>query len=452
MELKYGMKYLRDHLKLLDYNVQNADILHAMSYRKGDDSKRPVYPAVEFRAQSNNPLVDGVVQSTDVIHADATTPAAIEPPSPPSRHRGLLHVKVRILDTDRTELESDGMSELTCVGTVTLEVTAETTFADMVSTLTQQGHHINAFVFKSKVWPSENQLRQACVKHGDTMTAIFRDEWDERGVSVQGAKMINKYIYDNPNDELETILRARKEVAEKETETETGSEEKAVRRKAEMENEVSRVKALAKNEVMEAKTAANFAVKQAHTQARKEVLEVKAKTKNLVKQAKSNADKAIMESRKMVMESEEMVRCLKTELKVLSESVTNDLQQRLMDEAAERHLQQRLMAEDLSSSDLTLEALDTLEALVEAKQRQLEAELARLWTSRSRISSEKKRKMERDQDRNREERACVVCLDSLKTTLLLPCSHLCLCSTCAPLVTHCPVCRTPIQDRKAVYF
>ena len=43
---------------------------------------------------------------------------------------------------------------------------------------------------------------------------------------------------------------------------------------------------------------------------------------------------------------------------------------------------------------------------------------------------------------------CVVCLEEEKEVLLLPCSHLCLCSACAQSIMastkQCPVCRSAI--------
>ena len=53
----------------------------------------------------------------------------------------------------------------------------------------------------------------------------------------------------------------------------------------------------------------------------------------------------------------------------------------------------------------------------------------------------------------REQRLCVVCQEAEKTTLLMPCRHLCLCGGCSarPEVALCPLCRAPIADRIAVY-
>ena len=47
-----------------------------------------------------------------------------------------------------------------------------------------------------------------------------------------------------------------------------------------------------------------------------------------------------------------------------------------------------------------------------------------------------------------DEEECVVCLTEPKTTILLPCRHLCVCSECFPQVNQsakCPVCRAPFE-------
>lgn len=50
---------------------------------------------------------------------------------------------------------------------------------------------------------------------------------------------------------------------------------------------------------------------------------------------------------------------------------------------------------------------------------------------------------------------CVVCMDSTRDSLLVPCHHLCVCSTCADTLKEdqglCPVCRQNIADVIHVY-
>lgn len=45
---------------------------------------------------------------------------------------------------------------------------------------------------------------------------------------------------------------------------------------------------------------------------------------------------------------------------------------------------------------------------------------------------------------------CCICMTAARSTLLLPCTHLCACMACAQQISHCPVCRRSIQTRQAV--
>ncbi|TNJ26193.1 Ankyrin repeat protein 2 [Giardia muris] len=49
---------------------------------------------------------------------------------------------------------------------------------------------------------------------------------------------------------------------------------------------------------------------------------------------------------------------------------------------------------------------------------------------------------------------CVICLTNPKDTLLQPCNHLCVCSSCAGRIMNqtCPLCRTPIESTVKVYL
>ena len=46
---------------------------------------------------------------------------------------------------------------------------------------------------------------------------------------------------------------------------------------------------------------------------------------------------------------------------------------------------------------------------------------------------------------------CKICLDLEANILLLPCKHLCACSSCGAALTSCPICRTPIAERMRIY-
>lgn len=48
---------------------------------------------------------------------------------------------------------------------------------------------------------------------------------------------------------------------------------------------------------------------------------------------------------------------------------------------------------------------------------------------------------------------CVVCQESPREVILLPCGHLCLCEDCsAKLSSNCPVCRSQISNRAAAFL
>ena len=46
---------------------------------------------------------------------------------------------------------------------------------------------------------------------------------------------------------------------------------------------------------------------------------------------------------------------------------------------------------------------------------------------------------------------CCVCLSSLKNTVLMPCRHLCICSSCGPIITVCPLCHKGVTHRLQVW-
>jgi ATP-dependent DNA helicase PIF1 len=52
-----------------------------------------------------------------------------------------------------------------------------------------------------------------------------------------------------------------------------------------------------------------------------------------------------------------------------------------------------------------------------------------------------------------ESKNCVVCLETVKSVLLLPCRHMCLCKECSQsnMITNCPLCRLKISKKINVY-
>lgn len=49
-------------------------------------------------------------------------------------------------------------------------------------------------------------------------------------------------------------------------------------------------------------------------------------------------------------------------------------------------------------------------------------------------------------DGARGEDECVVCLENTKEVLLLPCRHMCVCTTCLAHIDKCPVCRSQFEE------
>uniref|UniRef100_A0A0N5AL85 RING-type domain-containing protein n=1 Tax=Syphacia muris TaxID=451379 RepID=A0A0N5AL85_9BILA len=52
---------------------------------------------------------------------------------------------------------------------------------------------------------------------------------------------------------------------------------------------------------------------------------------------------------------------------------------------------------------------------------------------------------------------CCICLESLRTVLLQPCNHFCVCSLCMDRLMstsepRCPVCRTSVEDHTSIFL
>ncbi|KAJ8602193.1 hypothetical protein CTAYLR_003532 [Chrysophaeum taylorii] len=55
-------------------------------------------------------------------------------------------------------------------------------------------------------------------------------------------------------------------------------------------------------------------------------------------------------------------------------------------------------------------------------------------------------------ERARDVLLCAICLENDKSTLLLPCSHLATCDTCALPLVACPICSTAVTGKKRVHI
>jgi hypothetical protein len=60
-------------------------------------------------------------------------------------------------------------------------------------------------------------------------------------------------------------------------------------------------------------------------------------------------------------------------------------------------------------------------------------------------------------DEQRDEHTCVVCIDAATDHAVIPCGHVCLCSTCGPRLARtrharCPICREPVQSLQKILY
>ena len=103
--------------------------------------------------------------------------------------------------------------------------------------------------------------------------------------------------------------------------------------------------------------------------------------------------------------------------------------------------QRRATPQPLPAAQETGTRLSTLEASVAT----IEASLARLLAAAG-LS-----------DEQRGEHTCVVCIDAATDHAVIPCGHVCLCSTCGPRLARtrharCPICREPVQSLQKLFF
>ena len=73
--------------------------------------------------------------------------------------------------------------------------------------------------------------------------------------------------------------------------------------------------------------------------------------------------------------------------------------------------------------------------------------------SASRIGRAKEKALKEQADTERDQRLCVICQESEKSVLLLPCRHLCLCKGCSRRseLDKCPLCRKAIEQKIDVF-
>ncbi|CAK0870751.1 unnamed protein product [Prorocentrum cordatum] len=105
--------------------------------------------------------------------------------------------------------------------------------------------------------------------------------------------------------------------------------------------------------------------------------------------------------------------------------------------AARQSLLLRLQGEELGAVEAELEA--SLRLVRRERHERLERQLR---------SAERRHAEEcRGRQNLEEEQMCVVCAEAAKTTLFMPCRHLCTCEACGAQLDACPICRADIRER-----
>jgi len=57
-----------------------------------------------------------------------------------------------------------------------------------------------------------------------------------------------------------------------------------------------------------------------------------------------------------------------------------------------------------------------------------------------------------DYEKLKEERTCKICMDAESSVVFLPCGHIVCCSSCAPVLRTCPICRSYIKGSVRAYM
>ena len=85
----------------------------------------------------------------------------------------------------------------------------------------------------------------------------------------------------------------------------------------------------------------------------------------------------------------------------------------------------------------------------------LEESLLMLQVERQQLTQETQnfQKLKKELEKEKDEKLCGICQDQIKTIVLLPCHHLCLCGLCLNRKKwkKCPICRVRVQSNMDVY-
>ena len=85
----------------------------------------------------------------------------------------------------------------------------------------------------------------------------------------------------------------------------------------------------------------------------------------------------------------------------------------------------------------------------------LEESSSTLQVERQQLTQETQnfQKLKQELEKEKDEKLCGICQDQIKTIVLLPCHHLCLCGQCLTRKKwkKCPICRERVQSNMEVY-
>jgi hypothetical protein len=137
--------------------------------------------------------------------------------------------------------------------------------------------------------------------------------------------------------------------------------------------------------------------------------------------------------RTLRVQSEESVCGGRKELEAKLESLNSQLRMR---ETDVKSLQEQVLALNGNAEDLKTVSSRMLTQILQA----LRHTVVKIQTE-----------MERRKDLGSSD-LCVVCMESKKTILIMPCNHLCLCFECSRSVSDkCPMCRSPVENKIKVF-
>merc|ERR1712216_266224 len=103
--------------------------------------------------------------------------------------------------------------------------------------------------------------------------------------------------------------------------------------------------------------------------------------------------------------------------------------------------------QEASFQKLSDDVLGALELKLESSLRVLRAHRQQRWEQQFQSVQRRHAEESRGRQSLEDEQACVVCSESSKAVLFMPCRHLCTCRACATKLAACPICRTTIEEQ-----